>query len=272
MIRSKRIVCLACGFRHHVVLDSYAYGVCPVCRESAFECSATGGCLRCQGVKESLETAAFTVAEIKYDAQQLERATYHGMTEEEFMERYPDGEPYPTTWPDPEPDTCDGYVSDGEFSCICARCVEASEPPQPVISPEATIRPFWRLKVPVVSSPTLARLISSRGHRGPGCSNVSRAPCHARLSLSSHEQREHVPATPSVTPHELRNLVHRFGHTHHRIDRPPRVPPHASSRVRVRQVCGQSSGGSPQFHRSDVTPRNVSTGAGSALAIDCGAR
>jgi hypothetical protein len=41
-----------------------------------------------------------------------------------------------------EPDTCDGFVSQGPFCCTCDFCAAASEPHEPS---EVQAQPFWRI-------------------------------------------------------------------------------------------------------------------------------
>jgi hypothetical protein len=118
----KRITCIDCGYCMTVPADMYRYPRCPTCSQHSFECSATGGCPRCAGEDED---HAFELAEIAYDAAQEEHAIYHGMTEQEFM----DAPEWRSTIDQrafyDEPDTCEGYASNGPFSCICAFCADA---------------------------------------------------------------------------------------------------------------------------------------------------
>jgi hypothetical protein len=49
MPATKRITCLECGHQLTVPAWRYHYPRCPICQRNSFECSATGGCPRCQG-------------------------------------------------------------------------------------------------------------------------------------------------------------------------------------------------------------------------------
>ena len=76
---TKRLNCMSCGYRPVVLAQAVRYGACPACEADALECTASLGCPECRRGAEDIWE--------RFDAEQLERATYHGMTEAEFLER-----------------------------------------------------------------------------------------------------------------------------------------------------------------------------------------